>query len=133
VTSLTQSHSRCKFEMGGMTALQGHHPLVAIRTRSRRPASLLTVVLVAAATLALAVAAAALIDDDGAGSASPAPQPVAKAAPEPAPRAAVLTPRVTETPGRTTPVPAGPRYDGGPALTDLSRPHYEGRELVPGR
>jgi hypothetical protein len=87
-----------------MTTIQGRHPLLVIRTRSRRPASLLTVVLVAAVTLALAVAVALLTEDDG-GSTSRIAQPAAQA-----------TPR-----------------SGGPGSTDLSRPHYEGRELVPGR
>jgi hypothetical protein len=97
-----------------MTALQGHHRLVAFRTRSRRPASLLTVVLVAAVTLALAVAAMLIIEDD-AGPAGAGAQPVVKAEPSPPPvRTGVLTPRVTETPARSAAVPEGARYDGGP-------------------
>jgi hypothetical protein len=87
-----------------MTTLQGRHPLIAIRTSSRRPASLLTVVLVAAVTLALAVAVALLTEDDG-GSAGPIAPATAQASPE--------------------------RF--APDGTDLSRPHYEGRDLVPGR
>jgi hypothetical protein len=87
-----------------MTTVQGRHPLIAIRTRSRRPASLLTVALVAAVTLALAVAIALLTEDDG-GSATRVAQPAAQAAPQ----------------------------ASGPGSTDLSRPHYEGRDLVPGR
>jgi hypothetical protein len=91
-----------------MTTLQGRHPLIAIRTRSRRPASLLTVALVAAVTLALAVAIALLTEDDG-GSATRVAQPAAQSSPQPS------------------------RSGGGPGSTDLSRPHYEGRDLVPGR
>jgi hypothetical protein len=87
-----------------MTTLQGRHPLISIRTRSRRPASLLTVALVAAVTLALAVAVALLTEDEG-GTAAPIVQPAAQAAPE--------------------------RF--GPDGTDLSRPHYDGSQLVPGR
>jgi hypothetical protein len=87
-----------------MTTVQGRHPLVVMRTRSRRPASLLTVVLVAAVTLALAVSVALLTEDDG-GSTSPVAPPAAQAPPD--------------------------RF--GPDGTDLSRPHYYGRELVPGR
>jgi hypothetical protein len=87
-----------------MTTLQGRHPLVVIRTRSRRPASLLTVVLVAAVTLALAVSVALLTEDDG-DSTSPVAPLAAQAAPE--------------------------RF--GPDGTDLSRPHYDGSQLVPGR
>ncbi|MGH2712700.1 MAG: hypothetical protein ACRDM7_02220 [Thermoleophilaceae bacterium] len=99
-------------------------------------------VLIAAVTLALAVAATLLTDDDGGSAGRPA-QPIGQASPPPG-RAGVLTPRVTEMPARPSPVPAGARYDGGPeegswvagerpGWTDLSRPHYDGRDLVPGR
>jgi hypothetical protein len=98
-----------------MTTLEGRHPLIAIRTRSRRPASLLTVVLIAAVTLAAAVGVALLTEDDGS---SPSPSQSASApavqSAAPATRSGVLTPRVTETPNTLAPVPPGARYDGGP-------------------
>jgi hypothetical protein len=107
-----------------MATIHGRHPLVAIQTRSRQPASLRAVVLVAAVTLALAVAAMLMTEDDEGSAGAPAP------AAQPAP--------VPES------LPAEPRYDGGPEEgssgvadspdeTDFSRPHYEGRDLVPGR
>jgi hypothetical protein len=60
-----------------MTTLEQRHPLTAIRTRSRRPASLLTVMPVAAVALALAVAAALLTEVDG-DSVNPAAQSAAR-------------------------------------------------------
>jgi hypothetical protein len=98
-----------------MTTLQGHHPLIAIRTRSRQPASLLSVVLIAAVTLAAAVALALVTEDDG----SPVPSASSPAAESPAQssapaRAGVLTPRVTEAVPQQAPARPGVRYDGGP-------------------
>jgi hypothetical protein len=114
-----------------MSTLHGRDPLIAIRTRSRKPASLQTVVLAAAVTLALAMAAMLMTESDGGSAGQPA-QPAAVSASH------------ADPPAPAKPLSPGERYDGGPdegsrgfadspGSTDFSRPHYEGRDLVPGR
>jgi hypothetical protein len=78
-----------------MTTLEGHHPLIAIRTRGRKAALLL----IAAVALAVAVAIAFEIRDKG-GTGASQPSVAAKHAPA--------------TRGDATSLPPGTRYDGGP-------------------
>src|SRR5919204_1636587 len=84
-----------------MTTLEGRHPLIAIRTRGGKPASPLQVLLIAAATLGAAVAIAFAIHHSGGTRASQHPAGAGKHPPA--------------TQAHTTSLPAGARYDGGPA------------------
>jgi hypothetical protein len=93
-----------------MATLEGHQPLIALRSRGRQPASLLAVVLIAAATLCLAIVIAELADSTG-GSSTPvaADEPARAPAPE-----AYPSPRGTETPPAQSSLPRGytRRYEG---------------------
>ena len=98
-----------------MATLEGHHPLIALRSRGRQPASLLAVVLIAAVTLGLAIAIAEVGDSTRGSSA-----PVAAVKPAPAPAPDVerapryLSPRGTEIPPTQSNLPRGytRRYEG---------------------
>ena len=83
-----------------MTTLEGRHPLIAIRTRGGKPASLLEVLLIAAVTLGAAIAIAFAIHHSGGTGASQQPAVAAK--------------RVPAIKVHTTSLPPGVRYDGGP-------------------
>jgi hypothetical protein len=107
-----------------MTTLEGRHPLIAIRTRGGKPASLLEVLLIAVVTLAAAVAIAVAIHHNGGTGASQQSGLAAKRFP--ANHAAPLAPGVRYDGGpeegtrglllfaRTAPLAPGVRYDGGP-------------------
>jgi hypothetical protein len=83
-----------------MTTLEGRHPLIAIRTRGGKPASLLEVLLIAVVTLAAAVAIAVAIHHNGGKGASQQSSLAAK--------------RFPANQARTAPLAPDIRYDGGP-------------------
>ena len=83
-----------------MTTLEGRHPLIAIRNRGGKPASLLQVLFIAAVTLGAAVAIAFATHHTGRTGASQQPAVAAK--------------RVPAIQVHTTSLPPGVRYDGGP-------------------
>jgi hypothetical protein len=83
-----------------MTTLEGRHPLIAIRNRGGKPASLLQVLFIAAVTLGAAVAIAFATHHTGGTGTSRQPAVAAKRAPATQPH--------------TTSLPPGVRYDGGP-------------------
>jgi len=109
-----------------MTTLEGRHPLIAIRTRGGKPASLLEVLLIAAVTLGAAVAIAFAIHHNGGTGASQQSGLAAKRFPANQAHAAPLAPGVRYDGGpeedtrgllqftRTTPLAPDVRYDGGP-------------------
>jgi hypothetical protein len=102
-----------------MTTLEGRHPLIAIRTRGGKPASLLEVLLIAAVTLGAAIAIAFAIHHSGGTGASQQPAVAAK--------------RVPAIQVHTTSLPPGVRYDGGPEEgTRGSLPFADAPSLPPG-
>jgi hypothetical protein len=83
-----------------MTTLEGRHPLIAIRTRGGKPASLLEVLLIAVVTLAAAVSIAIAIHHNGGTGASQ--------------QSALAATRFPANQAHTAPLAPGVRYDGGP-------------------
>jgi hypothetical protein len=99
-----------------MATLEGHQPLIALRSRGRQPASLLAVVLIAAATLCLAIVIAELADSTG-GSSTPVMADERARAPAHEADSPYLSPRGTEIPPGQSSLPRG-----------YTR-HYEGSSL----